>query len=238
MRSFISGLLLSVSSLAAFAQAQAEGMVKVHVVKVGWNGELLFSPENVKADVGDIVQFQFYPKNHSVVQSTFDNPCLPISETKPDAAGFHSGYMPVAEDAAELPVFSIRVNDTKPIWAYCSQGQHCENGMVFAINAAETGEKSFTNFKSLAMGASSSDSAASSSETSSSSTSSAESAPTDTSSSSSDGSADAAATTLDTASAETSAPPPETLSLDAGFRHLPSTSLLGLVSLVAIAFAF
>lgn len=37
-------------------------MVKVHVVKVGWNGELLFSPENVKADVGDIVQFQFYPK--------------------------------------------------------------------------------------------------------------------------------------------------------------------------------
>jgi plastocyanin len=41
----------------------AEGMVVTHVVKVGGpNGTLIFSPNNVVAAAGDLVQFQFNPK--------------------------------------------------------------------------------------------------------------------------------------------------------------------------------
>ena len=48
---------------------------------------------------------------------------------------FKSGFMPVAADATELPVFTIQINNTKPVWVYCSQTGHCAKGMVMAINA-------------------------------------------------------------------------------------------------------
>jgi plastocyanin len=48
---------------ASPSAAAGEGMVATHVVQVGGpNGTLTFSPENVKANVGDLVQFQFHPK--------------------------------------------------------------------------------------------------------------------------------------------------------------------------------
>lgn len=37
--------------------------VATHVVQVGGpNGSLIFTPDNLQAKVGDLVQFQFYPK--------------------------------------------------------------------------------------------------------------------------------------------------------------------------------
>jgi plastocyanin len=59
------------SAMAGMASASAGaggmmasgGTVATHVVQVGGaNGSLTFSPENVKANVGDLVQFQFHPK--------------------------------------------------------------------------------------------------------------------------------------------------------------------------------
>lgn len=39
------------------------GMVNTHIVQVGGpNGSLAFFPNNVQAQVGDLVQFQFHPK--------------------------------------------------------------------------------------------------------------------------------------------------------------------------------
>lgn len=39
------------------------GMVMMHVVQVGGpNGSLAFYPNNVQAEPGDMVQFQFHPK--------------------------------------------------------------------------------------------------------------------------------------------------------------------------------
>lgn len=48
--------------------------------------------------------------------------------------------MPVAENATEIPTFTITVNGTTPEWYYCAQADHCQSGMVFAINptAAKT----------------------------------------------------------------------------------------------------
>ena len=47
---------------AASTVAASMGMETVHVVQVGSNGSLTFSPNNVIAAVGDLVQFQFNPK--------------------------------------------------------------------------------------------------------------------------------------------------------------------------------
>ncbi|KAL2880445.1 hypothetical protein SGCOL_004165 [Colletotrichum sp. CLE4] len=121
-----------VSALAAVASA-----VDVQVVSVAsTNNTLKFFPEKINAPVGSMVQFQFRGGNHSVVQSTFDNPCIPVSNVNTSAKGVYSGYQPVAASAAkgQIPVFTVMVNSTTPMWLYCSQGKHCQNGMVMVIN--------------------------------------------------------------------------------------------------------
>ncbi|MCJ1342086.1 hypothetical protein MMC31_000266 [Peltigera leucophlebia] len=134
----------------------AGGDVKVQVVKVSnKNGNLTFAPNNITAAIGSFVQFHFYPKNHSVVQSTFDNPCVPFKNaSKPDQTGFFSGFMPVKADATELPAYTIKINDTKPIWYYCSQAKHCQGGMVGVINPpAANKSRTIDTFAALAKNA-------------------------------------------------------------------------------------
>ncbi|KAI4209279.1 MAG: hypothetical protein LQ351_007779 [Letrouitia transgressa] len=123
------------SAPASAESATPSGMVKVHVVKVSnKKGDLTFEPNSLDVNPTEVVQFHFYPKNHSVVQSTFDQPCVPISNVMPEKQGFFSGFMPVKPTDAMMPSFMIVVNDTKPIWFYCSQGDHCQDGMVGVIN--------------------------------------------------------------------------------------------------------
>ncbi|KAL8949091.1 MAG: hypothetical protein Q9222_004781, partial [Ikaeria aurantiellina] len=130
----------------------SSGQIMVHVVKVSNKaGALTFEPNNLQAAAGSMVQFHFYPKNHSVVQSTFDQPCQPIQNNMPSSPGFFSGFMPVKPDAAMMPSYTIMVNDTKPIWYYCSQGKHCQQGMVGVINPpAANNSRTIETFTSLA----------------------------------------------------------------------------------------
>lgn len=78
-----------------------------HEVTVGANGMLAFSPSNITAQVGDFINFEFYPNNHSVIQSTFSNPCVPIEQTT-GTKGFDSGlYVTVflnRPSGAQLPL--------------------------------------------------------------------------------------------------------------------------------------
>ncbi|KAK7703760.1 hypothetical protein SLS57_010797 [Botryosphaeria dothidea] len=141
---------------AGGVSAPADG-AKVQVVQVGGsNGSLTFSPNDIKAEMGSFVQFQFNPKNHSVVQSTFDAPCMPMSISMPNASAnaFFSGFMPAAAagNGSKL-TYTIQITDTKPLWFYCSQGKHCQAGMVGAINAASTGQKTLAGFTQLAAAA-------------------------------------------------------------------------------------
>lgn len=118
--------------------------VDVQVVSVGQNpmagmaGQpaLKYYPDNIKAAPGSMVQFQFWAGNHTVTQSDFDHPCTPIHQVNSSIAGIWSSYMPVAAGASkkEIPVFTVMINDTKPIWIYCSQGKHCSAGMSMVIN--------------------------------------------------------------------------------------------------------
>jgi plastocyanin len=112
----------------------AQGQVKVHVVWVsGKTNTLTFSPNNLVADVGDMVQFQFGVGNHTVTQSTFDAPCLPLGAGT-NVTGISTGFMPVAADATTAPLYTIPILNKTPIWLYCAQGKHCQNGMVMVIN--------------------------------------------------------------------------------------------------------
>jgi plastocyanin len=120
-----------------------------HRVIVGGTGVLAFQPNTVTAQPGDTVTFEFHQKNHTATQSTFATPCGPM------ANGFNSGFQPVGTDATTFPTYTVRVNDTTPVWVYCAQSGHCSSGMVFAINAPSSGN-TFDAFKAKAMGSSSS----------------------------------------------------------------------------------
>ncbi len=100
-----------------------------HTVVAG-RGGLKFDPDNVVAEIGDVVEFHFTPRNHSVVESSFGEPCQPK-----DHASFFSGFFPVAEGQSD-EVFQIVVKDETPIWFYCAQnnGAHCQSGMTGVIN--------------------------------------------------------------------------------------------------------
>ncbi|KAH9979035.1 hypothetical protein BGW80DRAFT_1282507 [Lactifluus volemus] len=125
---------------------------KIWYVTVGnATGGTIFNPPYVNAAPGDKIDFQFNPKNHSVTQSSFQNPCTHLNN------GFDSDFHPVANASSwDLPTFWVTVNDTNPVWVYCRQaantaGSHCGKGMVFAINPGAYGSNnSFALFQDAA----------------------------------------------------------------------------------------
>jgi len=142
----------SVSSTAAAAPAPTASSVPSstdHKVVVGGTGVLTFNPSNIAAKVGDTITFEFHQKNHTVTASSFEAPCRDLFSTT-GKTGFDSGYIPVADGATTFPTYVVQVNDTTPIWAFCRQGNHCGQGMVFAANAVASGPKNFDAFQALA----------------------------------------------------------------------------------------
>jgi len=139
-------------SALSIGSALAATSVTVHVVQVGAaNGTLAYFPNNLKAAVGDMIQFQFAPANHTVTQSTFDAPCMPIAMTS-NTTGIYSGFMPVSASATTTPTYTVLVNSTLPMWFYCSQAKHCQNGMTMVVNenTAANSTRSLANFQALA----------------------------------------------------------------------------------------
>ncbi|TFK73633.1 hypothetical protein BDN72DRAFT_168269 [Pluteus cervinus] len=129
---------------AALASATFVAAQQTYVVAVGSNGTQTFQPPSVNANVGDTIAFQFRGGNHTATQSTFTAPCTKKSN------GVDSGFFAVAAGATELPQWSFTiVNASAPLWFYCQQGKHCQNGMVFALNP--TADKTLDAYKANAM---------------------------------------------------------------------------------------
>ncbi|KAF9265753.1 hypothetical protein L218DRAFT_859348 [Marasmius fiardii PR-910] len=135
----------STSATSTATTTPTSGTSTDHRVIVGGPGKLAFDPANITAQVGDTVTFEFRQKNHTVTQSSFNQPCQALP-------GFDSGFMPVADGVTTFPTYTIQINDTKPIWAYCRQANHCVSGMVFSVNSVETGPNTFEAFKNKATG--------------------------------------------------------------------------------------
>ncbi|KAJ4307272.1 hypothetical protein N0V88_000655 [Collariella sp. IMI 366227] len=139
-------ILLGALSAAGLASAQ-----KTWVVAVAQDGGLTYSPEKITAQPGEYIQFQFHAGNHTVTQSTFDAPCQPAAAHS-NATGFHSGFVPAAASVEQgmFPTFTIQVNNTAPLWLYCAQGKHCENGMVMVVNEPTNPARTLENYKAAA----------------------------------------------------------------------------------------
>ncbi|KAF9003001.1 hypothetical protein BDQ17DRAFT_1542083 [Cyathus striatus] len=137
-----------VSSLVSLAAAQMT--IQVGGLSTSPGGIFQFIPAQTNATNGTVVTFQFIgaPGNHSVTQSTFDDPCDPMEN------GFDPGWVliPDADSLMNLtpPTFNITItDDTQPIWFFCKQlvpDPHCTSGMVGAINAPGSGLNSFEEF--------------------------------------------------------------------------------------------
>ena len=134
----------SADSADATSAASTDGVTVISVSDKDVN--LVFKPDSVEVKEGDWVEFRFWPRNHSVVQSSFDKPCEPLT----GGNGFYSGFFNVAESLTEdRPNFRVQVkNASAPMWFYCSQGQHCQGGMVGVINPPKSGERTLDAYKS------------------------------------------------------------------------------------------
>jgi len=99
------------------------------------SASLIFDPPFIVAAPGDQVEFTFHIKNHSVTQSSFNEPCTPLPN------GTDTGFIPVSPGTPDndLPVQVFTVIDESPVWIHCRQNantaaSHCGQGMVFSIN--------------------------------------------------------------------------------------------------------
>ncbi|KAK1979472.1 hypothetical protein LZ30DRAFT_177533 [Colletotrichum cereale] len=115
-----------------------------HQVTVGGPAGLAFTPDQIKAKIGDMVVFTFMSQNHTATQSSFAKPCDPL------AGGMNSGFMANPNNSiSPPPQVAMQVNGSEPLWFYCAQAGHCGKGMTFSINP--TAEKSQAIFQSMAI---------------------------------------------------------------------------------------
>lgn len=111
-----------------------------HTIKVGSKEDPhQYSPSNIDAGVGDVVVFEFYPRNHSVVQAEYGAPCVPA-----EGDIFYSGRFDKFNEknghlVGDPPTWNLTINSTEPIFFYCTAIDSCiKNGMVGAINPNKT----------------------------------------------------------------------------------------------------
>jgi plastocyanin len=154
---YLSGLAVLASAApptttqATTTSTAPEG-TQTHTVLVGSGGDFQYHPNSINASVGDVISFQFYPTNHSVIRGEYTgseacgsggcNPCVPvelIDTTVPPFASknFLTQELPSAANMA-MQSYNLTVNDTSPIWFYCDAIDSCLNGMVGVINPVWT----------------------------------------------------------------------------------------------------
>jgi len=132
---FLAGLPLAfgqnygtpVSSNSTVSSATTASSSSIQTVTVAKGGALSFTPDTLTITPGSQVVFQFDAAAHSVTQSSFDQPCQPISPS-----GINSGFSTTASGPNSF--FTITVNSTDPIFIYCAQVGHCQGGMSLVIN--------------------------------------------------------------------------------------------------------
>ncbi|KAJ0420308.1 hypothetical protein BJY00DRAFT_284619 [Aspergillus carlsbadensis] len=162
-------LALAATSLAAPTPTSPEDLssttavtsIITHTVVAALGGSLSFSPDNVQAEIGDVVEWHFLAANHTVAQSNFADPCVPLDDeysssslSSASPSGFFPGFeFATAPGTQAANVFQITITDTNPIWYYCPQATHCQAGMSGVINQGfEEGDATLAEYKRNSVG--------------------------------------------------------------------------------------
>lgn len=85
------------------------GPPAIHTIKVGGPNGLVFQPAVNQFAVGSTIVWEFYSKNHSVVQSSFAKPCEPLKK------GFNTGFKPNPNDANPPPQAAMNITSNEPL---------------------------------------------------------------------------------------------------------------------------
>ncbi|KAK4240021.1 hypothetical protein C8A03DRAFT_13636 [Achaetomium macrosporum] len=124
------------SSTASSTSSASSGPATV-TIAVGAKG-FVFTPNEAKANVSDIIRFNFYPGGHRVARAEFGWPCIPYEYSNIHKAGFYSGIL-----SPQPPHYDVRVNDTEPIFFYCAAPGSCVDYQMIGVinpNATQTYE--------------------------------------------------------------------------------------------------
>ncbi|KAF9892701.1 hypothetical protein FE257_001103 [Aspergillus nanangensis] len=124
------------SSPIMAASVTSSAPAATHTIKVGSKDDPhQYSPHNITAAVGDIVEFQFYPRNHSVVKADYGAPCVPAANNVFYSGSFNNFVEQNGQLMGPPPKWYLIVNDTQPTFFYCTAVDSCiGNGMVGVIN--------------------------------------------------------------------------------------------------------
>ncbi|KAL1595656.1 hypothetical protein SLS60_009345 [Paraconiothyrium brasiliense] len=161
------------SSIVIAALAHSSAVLAATMqVTVGTNNQFVFTPDTVVAQPGDMIAFNFVSQNHSVASSNANSPCTPeknavFSDFQPVAAPAGANANAAAatgngkgkakkgkaksnkRQAGNTPMFMVPVTDNQPMYIYCSQAQHCQQGMVMVVNPPAAG-MGVAQYRSLA----------------------------------------------------------------------------------------
>ncbi|KAL2130101.1 hypothetical protein VTI74DRAFT_6902 [Chaetomium olivicolor] len=107
------------------------------MIAVGANGHV-FTPNEAKANVGDIIQFNFYPGGHRVARAEFGWPCIPYEYANVNKPGFYTGIFEPQVVSNNPPNAKVRVNDTDPIFYCAAPGSCVDYHMIGVINPNAT----------------------------------------------------------------------------------------------------
>ncbi|CCM03922.1 uncharacterized protein FIBRA_06073 [Fibroporia radiculosa] len=149
---------LLAATTAAFAQTTTTTSAaagQTYVITVGHNttsnASLVFQPQEVHAELGDTVLFNFTDGNHTAIQSTFSEPCIPAHQTNITINGFDSGFRDAGNGTAitilSVPILAENVNTT--MWFF--DWNTCAEGGVGVINANDSSTETLAGFERNAL---------------------------------------------------------------------------------------
>jgi plastocyanin len=160
VRPLLAWLALTTITAAAdsdstLASTTSSASAATHTIKVGHKSDPhQFSPADITANVSDLIVFEFYPTNHSVVKADYLAPCVPASEGLFASGAFEDfnlengqvigpvcGIMPFIKAIQRVniliivtqpPTWSIRVNNTD----VCTPCRNTPNTLIMANNGS------------------------------------------------------------------------------------------------------
>lgn len=132
------------------ATATATGAIPTVTVGLNNGTVLKFDPPYLPyVAVGQKIHFDFRAVNHTLTESSLEDPCKKLAGTTVD-----TNFQNVnKEDIPEAKPFDLVIDSAQPRFFYCKQANgtpngHCKKGMVFAVN---TDANTFGLFQQKAM---------------------------------------------------------------------------------------